>query len=110
MDLLINILLVASPFLGASGFLWLFYAFYGRKVFKIKDALSVQGFIIFLMIITLASSPLIRPTATPDVDQSLVHQLEAEAAQVIKVEELVLEDKEPETEVRTKYKKFEPEL
>ena len=110
MDLLINILLVASPFLGASGFLWLFWFFYGRKVFKVKTTVNIQGFILFLMTITLVSSPLIRPTTTPDVDQSLVHQLEAEAEQVIKVEELVLEDKEPETEVRTKYEKFNPEL
>lgn len=110
MEILINILLVSSPYLGAMFFGVLFYLFYGRKFLKAKSLGGYLTLVLFFMIMVLVTSPLIRPTTTYAIDQSIVHQLEQEAEQVIDVEDLVLEDKTPEVKVKSEYKKYEPSL
>jgi len=108
MNLLINIALVSSPFIGLSGLLWLLYVMFGRKTIKIVG--FFQLLIVFFWVVSLLNSPLIRPTATLDINQDMVHQLESEAGQAGKVEDLILDNKEEKVEVKTKYKKYEPEL
>lgn len=102
MELLINVLLVASPFIGMLVGVLVLYAFIGHKYIKAKALLWVGLAILALFLITLVNSPLVRPVTTDIPDQGIVKQLEAEASQVGSVKDLVLKDATPVTEVRTK--------
>ena len=111
MDFLINVLHVSSPYIGVTfTLLFLYFMFRNKLKIAVWFFKSNQMAIVALWAIALFSSPLLRPTSTQDINQDLVHQLEAEAEQVIKVEDLVLESKEEKTELRSKYSKYEPEL
>lgn len=111
MELFINVLLVASPFLGGMFAAILFYVFFGRKLLKLRVLGWTLLVMLFGMILTIFNSPLVRPTTTDIPDQGIVKQLEAEAEQVGSVEDLVLQDATPVTEVRTKDEgKYVPKL